>query len=301
MSTSNPRKHPVITPDFHAISVATPRLFLRSRYRRSLKNSSRVDLEIRKSLLDWRIARNVSVPEVSNSGEFGKSVWTFWDKGFEEAPAIVKRCLESQALHFGKRLVVLDEKTIHDYVELPDVIVAKRNLMTTTHFTDILRLLLLRKYGGTWIDATVFVSATPANAQTNFFAFSRPHDPFLLSSWFLQADTENYVVAKWLNTLLDYWRSHDELVNYFLLHHLFEIECLLDWKFWDDWSKVPIKCFQEPHNLQKNLGTRYSEDLCKMFYKQSNVHKLTYRFDPAFVEGDTFLSRLLDIPDEKKK
>lgn len=35
----------------------------------------------------------------------------------------------------------------------------KRGVITHTHMTDLLRLELLIRYGGTWIDATVFAVA----------------------------------------------------------------------------------------------------------------------------------------------
>jgi hypothetical protein len=37
----------------------------------------------------------------------------------------------------------------------------KRSQMSAVHFCDVLRLLLLRKYGGVWIDATVLLTGTP--------------------------------------------------------------------------------------------------------------------------------------------
>ena len=46
------------------------------------------------------------------------------------------------------------------YVDIPDYILQKYRAgkMTRTHFSDILRLHLLSRYGGVWIDSTILMT-----------------------------------------------------------------------------------------------------------------------------------------------
>lgn len=46
------------------------------------------------------------------------------------------------------------------YVDIPDYILQKykQGKMTRTHLSDIVRLLLLSKYGGVWIDSTILLT-----------------------------------------------------------------------------------------------------------------------------------------------
>lgn len=299
MAKGKIRIHRVITPAFHLKYALTPNYLRARHYGAALKKSSQTDLEVRNAILAWRLSHVVPKPKARSpkDADFPNYVWTFWDQELTEAPPIVKKCIESQALQFGERLIVLNDSTIHKYLELPDFLITKRHLMSTTHFSDVLRLLLLSKYGGTWVDATVYLSSAPKSPVTNLFAFSRPHDPYLLSSWFLQARPQNYLITKWLNTLLTYWRTQGTLIDYFLLHHLFEIECLLDQKFWLEWATVPGKSFKEPHVLQSLLGASYSPALLQEVLDMSDVHKLTYKFESQCLEGKTVLNYLLNGDD----
>ena len=94
--------------------------------------------------------------------EHPKVIWWCWLQGIESAPPIVRACYNS--LVYGEwfkvngyKVNVIDEENWKDYVELPDYIVKKweKKQIPPALFTDLLRLQLLIKYGGTWIDSTV--------------------------------------------------------------------------------------------------------------------------------------------------
>ena len=57
----------------------------------------------------------------------------------------------------GYEVIVIDEKNWREYIDLPDYIIRRRERkqIPPAHFTDLLRLELLIRYGGTWIDSTV--------------------------------------------------------------------------------------------------------------------------------------------------
>ena len=51
--------------------------------------------------------------------------FSIWFQGEENAPALVKSCFRSMRRHLEQELVVLDEKTLFDWIKLPDYVVRK--------------------------------------------------------------------------------------------------------------------------------------------------------------------------------
>lgn len=87
-----------------------------------------------------------------------KVVWFCWLQGIEQAPPVVKACYNSLERHLTDREIkVIDNKNWREYVELPEYIVKKweKGRIPAALFSDLLRLELLIKYGGTWVDSTV--------------------------------------------------------------------------------------------------------------------------------------------------
>ena len=91
------------------------------------------------------------------------TIWICWFQGMDNAPDLVKKCYHSVVKNNpGKKVIVLTEKNISDYVTFPEYIVTKwkQGVITHTHMTDLLRLELLITYGGLWLDATVLCTGT---------------------------------------------------------------------------------------------------------------------------------------------
>ena len=88
-------------------------------------------------------------------------IWVCWLQGEENAPSLVRRCIASIRQHAGKHPVhVLTEKNLPFYINLPSIIWEKRKdgKIQSAHFCDIVRMALIYRYGGLWLDATIFCS-----------------------------------------------------------------------------------------------------------------------------------------------
>lgn len=80
-----------------------------------------------------------------------KIVWSAWLQSMDNAPELVKACLASQKKHLGGyEFRVLDLNSYRQWVELPEYVVKKyRNgQMPPAAFSDLIRLAVLKKYGG---------------------------------------------------------------------------------------------------------------------------------------------------------
>lgn len=228
-------------------------------------------------------------------------VWQLWLQGARNAPGIVKKCLDSVKCYCADRdIYVLDQDNYRDYIDLPLHIIDKyeRGIITRTHFSDIIRVFLLKQYGGTWIDATVFLTGSiPQVIQEEpYFAFSIPKNSnqsrvFLSSSWFIHALPEHIFFENSAKLLSEYWLHENVLINYFLLH-IFQ-KSMIDHspRLRKIWADVPNISNVEPHILQSKLMLPFDPLTLREIVCLTPIHKLTYKFDT--IPAGSLLERLL--------
>ena len=177
-----------------------------------------------------------------------KIIWILWFQGFESAPPIVKKCLDSW-VHHNKdwKIVALDENNLSKYIDI-DKYISKdtQEKISRTCLSDIVRLLLLKLHGGIWIDATNYCmkpldSWIYQYAKEGFFVFSRDgYGPGrVVGSWFIYAEKGNYLLDKWLLETLDFWERTGKKYDYHWLIILFFNLCKNDAEFKEKWEKVP--------------------------------------------------------------
>jgi hypothetical protein len=135
-----------------------------------------------------------------------------WLQGFDEAPALVKKCYLSWRRYNSEwKVVFLNEGNIGEYLDLQKLEIKNENV-TKQAFSDLVRINLLAQYGGVWVDATCLCCA-PLNTwlgeytKSGFFAFYKPGRDRLVSSWFLASTQDCYLVSKWRDESNQYWRN----------------------------------------------------------------------------------------------
>ena len=108
-----------------------------------------------------------------------RKIWFCWLQGMENAPELVKVCHESLCKNIKDReIVVLTNENLSQYVHLPEYIERKhkKGIIPDAAFTDMLRLELLCKHGGAWIDSTVLCTGEDGInylLDADFFCFYR--------------------------------------------------------------------------------------------------------------------------------
>ncbi|WP_431769751.1 capsular polysaccharide synthesis protein [Streptococcus gallolyticus] len=87
-----------------------------------------------------------------------KNIFVFWWDGFESAPNIVRKCLESvKKYNPDSNIIEVSKNNFEDYTDIhPEILKGfyKGDISIQT-FSDILRFNLLKNNGGAWIDATI--------------------------------------------------------------------------------------------------------------------------------------------------
>ncbi|HGS0798013.1 TPA: capsular polysaccharide synthesis protein, partial [Streptococcus pneumoniae] len=94
-----------------------------------------------------------------------RKIFSMWIQGYESAPKLVQKTIDSQrkyAEKYGYKFVFLDENNIREYVTLPSEIVEKyeNGTIDFIKYSDVVRGTLLSKYGGVWLDSTIYVDSS---------------------------------------------------------------------------------------------------------------------------------------------
>lgn len=215
-------------------------------------------------------------------------VFMYWGQGFENAPEIVKACVDKNIRTNGDRIVLLSDANLAEWIDIPDSLFQGKNI-SKAHFSDFLRLLVLSKYGGVWADATCFLKGDletffSENSIHEFFVYKK--NAFQISSWFIASTRSSYLLNMMLASIIVYWREHDEAVDYFFFHHLFESLLLLDSEFKSCFDSMPSISRSASLKMARVLGESYSEDKVGMILKNAFVHKLTHKYHRKYRDQD---------------
>jgi len=217
-----------------------------------------------------------------------KKIWVCWFQGIENAPHLVQQCYRTLNEQLPDReIVLLTEENFRNYVTLPSFIEekAKQGIIPKAHFSDLIRLELLIRHGGTWIDSTVLCSGgnIPSymlDSQLFLFQNLKPGtdgQSTRISNWFITACTNHPLLMLTRDLLYEYWKKHNKLVDYFIFHDLFELAIEA---YPEEWNAVIPFPNSIPHILLLRLFTPYDHDLWSALKDMTPFHKLSYKHTP---------------------
>lgn len=225
--------------------------------------------------------------ELSAKYEFSDKVWVCWFQGYESAPPLVKACINSMYRAMPeKEIIILTENNYKQYIELPDYIEKKfeKGKIGMAHFSDLLRISLLAKWGGMWIDSTALCTDEEFfryASKQHLFVFkqlnlgNQGEAPIIASSWFISSEIGNPIIVLTRDLLYAYWQDYDYLLNYFTFHLFFTMACR---RYKKEWESIPTFNNSSPHTLMFELKKDYSDERWEQLMKMSGIHKLQ-RYD----------------------
>ncbi len=216
-----------------------------------------------------------------------KIIWTCWWQGMDNAPLLVKKCIASMQQYARDYEVrIIDSQNISQFIHIPNYIVEKyeKGIIPTAHFSDIIRLLLLKQYGGIWIDSTILLTgAMPdyiLDADLFLFRYSRkPVGGIVSINPFIVACPNHPIIEDVLDLLLEYWKMENKLVAYTIMPLFFTMvvsNSALDNKLWDE---VPWTFSNSIVYLGWAFSKKYDSKLYDIYTHLSSIHKLTYKFE----------------------
>lgn len=180
---------------------------------------------------DFRYVRKKYKSKVTKSYTIKKSdkpntIWVIWWQGRNaEKPNVVEACMNSiKHNKGGYNLVVIDKDNYTDYIDIHKTILNKFNngVIGIAVFSDYIRFSLLEKYGGWYMDATIFTTRTIIEPKNNFYSikYDRCQDYISKAKWstFLWYLPASHPLASFVREVFeDYWSRHNEIINYLLL------------------------------------------------------------------------------------
>jgi hypothetical protein len=239
----------------------------------------------------------LEIPDAINP--YTNKIWVCWLQGMAQAPHIVQKCVHSITSHHPNgEVIVLDNTNIPQYIDVPDYITKKwrAGIISHTHYSDIVRIFLLAKYGGVWIDATAFLfDKIPGYIrEAELFAFKcNPTAHVVASSWFIAAKPNNLIILKVKNLFCEYWKSENKLASYSLIHLFFTMAVNSSDETKALWRAVPYFDDVNCKLLQKELFDTFNSVRLAQIKQLSVIQKLSYKFPATnFDKKETFYKML---------
>lgn len=227
-------------------------------------------------------------------------IYSAWLQGAAQAPALVRLCFERWARlnpEYQLRVIEASEAAaILSPYRLPPV--------PAQAMTDMLRIELLRRHGGIWVDASLLPIRPLAHwlPPCDFFAYAQPGPDRPLSSWFIAAAPGPMPEALWIE-ILRFWSrprrlaqyaggiippdpvasvapeagGTSEFYPYFWLHYLFRHLLETDPDFAAAWARSPRPPAGPPHSLQAACAGSVSEPAIRAAAARAPVQKLNWR------------------------
>ncbi|MCH5233968.1 MAG: hypothetical protein J1E16_01630 [Muribaculaceae bacterium] len=254
--------------------------------RRRIRNSAYAEM-ILKSLSGYlpfihKMVPDPSLKKMESSEEY---FFTSWLQGETEAPEIIKKCLKSQRRLLGDKLIVLDNSNLDNYIDKSQDIKEKweNGIMSAAHYSDIVRLELLYKYGGYWLDATLFFTG-PINHEiinSDFFMLSTSPKLLghtLVQNYFIRAKKGDPLLKMWKDLLTEYWSKENEAKDYYVSQYLFRLLVENNEYAKYLYDKMPKVSIDKSQILWREIGNvPYNEELYRKMCEESFFQKCSYK------------------------
>lgn len=217
-------------------------------------------------------------------------VWTAWLQGYDQAPPLVKACITSLRRYMPEYdVIVIDADNISQYIELPEWITEKyrRGIIPNALFSDLIRLELLIRHGGLWVDSSVLM--TDPDLLTNrkwltdileaplfMFQYRHPatHSYLGISNWCIGAQPNQWALVKLRNMLWAYWQEYDCVLDYYIFHRFFDLIVNAHPEVLD---LMPLRRSNFSLRLRDRMAENYSSTWWTELTAHVCLHKLNYR------------------------
>jgi len=156
-----------------------------------------------------------------------KLIWTFWDSENLNLnlPEFIQLCVNSWK-HFNDdyKITVLNMINYKNYIDVDIEKLRHFNKSKPALTADFIRLSVLQKYGGVWMDASIIcLKPLKFKETTEFFAYYLDNYGVfgnwkypLIESWFIAAAKDNLFINEWYNELVINSNKYETLPLYVL-------------------------------------------------------------------------------------
>ena len=172
--------------------------------------------------------------EVIGTKIYNAPIWVCWWSGAETAPPLVRKCISSiRFARAGRPIYLITKDSYSKYLEIPPYIMDKviSGKMCIANFSDYLRFSLLEKYGGVWLDATIFCSSSLPKELLELPVFTckgpvrigRYISEYRWTSFCFGGYSNNPLFSFMREAFEVYWRNNKVAIDYLLVDYLIKI------------------------------------------------------------------------------
>lgn len=225
-------------------------------------------------------------PENKNMDD---TIWVCWWQGLDNAPEIVKKCIESIKRNAGnRRVILLTDENYKQYVNIPYWVEEKRKkgIITRTNYSDLLRLSLLAEHGGMWLDATFYCAKQLPQEyfELPIWSIKRPNYAHAsvaggyFAGYSLACKSEcRWVFATIRDFFLNYWENNDTMIDYLMVDYMIVLAQKHNKQIDDLFNSIPannpncdelFKVLNEPFDCEKWECLKENTSLFKLTWKQ---------------------------------
>jgi len=217
-----------------------------------------------------------------------KQIWICWWDGIDTMPPLVKACYNSVLQYASDyKVTVITKDNFSNYISIPDHVLQKVNnkVMTVTHFSNIIRMSLLDKYGGLWLDATILITGAIDLNNMSFFTmrgeFGGEDVPRRRWTGNCIGGMPKLLLFNFIREFLcAYWKEYDEMPDYFLYDYsiAFAYKSIPEIKeIIDNVPSNSKNCIKSYMFLQDHLGDEYNPVFFDEAARNAVFHKLTWK------------------------
>ena len=227
--------------------------------------------------------------EEANNGGYieGAPIWICWWTGMESAPLLIKQCVQSiKSAVKNHPVYIITKENFHEYLEIPTFILekVKNGKMCLANFSDYLRISLLEKYGGLWLDATIYVpwELPESIFNTSLYTCKSPEAKGYLANgrW------TSYCLGGWKNHLFfriakecfeHYWQNENVSIDYLLVDYIFDIIYNNNYFIKTCFDSIPINNMQRNDFAAAMVRGESAKKFSEIITDETFVYKLSCR------------------------
>jgi hypothetical protein len=142
-----------------------------------------------------------------------KKIWTYWDNS-NNIPKTVKMCMESwKKYNPNYTITLLTKDNYQEYGNIPKEISEHPNFNDfPARFADLVRLYVLEKHGGVWIDSSILVNSSlddwlfPRYGEFSGFyidGFTTKKEYPVIENWFFACNKESKFMKLWKDEFIE--------------------------------------------------------------------------------------------------
>lgn len=230
------------------------------------------------------------------------TIWYFWWDGRDKLPEICSHCLKSIELNCREAEIIFIDKSNYKYFVKIDPVIEKKfglGIIPIQQFSDVLRVELLKTYGGLWLDSTMFIISNLENElNSRFFTLKHGKTTSFVSNgrWSIScigSEKAHPLFVFLSDAFKRYYSKYDELIDYFLMDYLVDIA----------YENIPMvsvdidsvaKNNPDVYFLQNNFYEMFDPTEFKKIISETRIFKLNWRAKCNFhLDGeDSYSSKI---------